>query len=107
MARIELGDGYWVQLKDEVTMGDMESLARGGRRYDPVSQQWDSLPATAMSEGIAILVEEWSVPNGAPVTTAGFRSLPAVMGIRVQRAISTHLEAQGITPEDLADASDA
>lgn len=86
-------------------MGDLETLGKRAQVYDAAVGQWRTDALTGAIEVIGILVEEWSVltPTGqpAPLSPDGLRSLDAKTGMRVVRALNAHVEAQGLTAEDL------
>ena len=105
MTRVELGNGMWVELRDDLSMGDVEKINQNAQRYDADSNSWVRDPLYAAIEAVPILVVEWALPGAPPPTPDGLRQLPAKLGMKVQRVLDKHLLAQGLSETDLTDGS--
>ena len=102
MATVDLGNDMSMKLKDSLSMGDLEKINAASQRYDPESGQWKQDAFRGAIESVGVLVEEWTLSPPTAPTPAGFRSLPAKLGMRIQRGLNTHITSLGLTDEDLA-----
>jgi len=109
MARVDLGDGEWMDLRDDMTMEDVERIARNAQVWDASAGQWRTELLRGAIESVALAVVEWAVTRSdgevPPVTPDGLRSLPIRKGLAVQREIDNHIAEQGLTLENLGGAS--
>ena len=110
MTRVDLGDGQWMALRDDLTLTDMQKIAKSSNVYHPEYDQWRVDPLEAAIESVRIVVEEWAVLDAAgnPLqpTPDALRGLPIKRGMTIIRAISEHIKNQGLTQEDLAGGSE-
>jgi len=109
MTRVELDDGAWIELRDDLTMGDLEKISRMASTYSAEDGQWRDDPFRAALESVSLVVTEWTVADAAgnplPPNSESLRGMPIKQGRPIIRAISEHIREQGLTPEDLADGS--
>ena len=108
MARVELEGGGWIELRDDLSLADLEKIGRMARVFDAESGQWRDEPLRAAIESVALIVEEWAVVDAAgnPIspTPDSLRALPIRRGQEIVRVLSDHIGGQGFTPADLSGA---
>lgn len=109
MTRVELSDGAWMELRDDITMEEGQKIARAGKVFDPKSKEYRDDPMEAGFKAVEIVVVEWTVMdstgNPAPPNGNTMRKLTLKRGREIMRIIDSHLVEQGLTTEDLGEGS--
>lgn len=97
--RVDLGNGEWMDLREDITMADMETIEsiadKGGNVHLAI-------------ECVGILVESWHLKDAVEPTPSNVRKMPVNEGTRLTRPIGAHLtEILTAAAKDSPDFSDA
>ena len=103
--RVDLPGDHWIDIKDELSTGDLERIAREAQVWDAESRQWQQSGYAAAIRACDWMIVEWAVPGGEPPSAEAARKLPAKLGLAIINALNSHVAEQGISPEDLGNAS--
>ena len=89
--RVDLGDGNWMDLREDITMAEIEQIVRMGQRWDAQTRQYVDDPMYASIEACGIVVSEWNVDPPCEPTGENLRKMPAKFGMKIQNAIDDYL----------------
>lgn len=89
--RIDLGNGQWLKLADNLTMAAIEKISAASTVWDPTVGQWRPDAYHAAIEMVPLLIEEWALASGLPPTADSLRATPIKLGMRIQRVLNQRM----------------
>ena len=89
--RIDLGDGMWMDFREDITMAEIEELMRTRQRFDATTRQYVNDDFHSSIEAVGVVVAEWSIDPPCAPTGDSLRALPAKLGMRIQKHVNEYL----------------
>ena len=109
--RVDLGNGMWIDLREDLTMAEIEGLIASARRYDTVAGVHYTDEHYAAIESISLLGEAWGIEPAMEMTSDSIRKMPLAVSARIVDTLATYMKfkaeeaRQGWKSPDFSDAS--